>query len=341
MNTWQRSPVQICTARRIHAQSTRWRGGSKLAWMTNRDPSLAQQTPMNADGLRALATRLNGAATAAAALGAALGADLAQTDPRVRPHLAAVLGELGVDEAIAALGPAERTALLGEIRTFALLNVQLLAMSGAGWMHTQSELLESAGDVSLTFAHALKSSIATKLEGLEQSLQAPGSAFLDVGSGVARLAIEMARTWPRLRVVGIEPWQPALALARQNVRAAGLDERIELRQQRGEELTDAASFELAWLPSLFVPEEAIIPVLERVFHALVPRGWLLVATLQPSDDPLVAALARLRTALFGGFVTTAERACALLSERGFAEVRRLASAPSSATALVAGRRPSA
>jgi hypothetical protein len=53
---------------------------------------------------------------------------------------------------------------------------------------------------------------AARTPELSSTLQRPG-AFLDVGTGVGGLAIEAARVWPALRVVGIDQWEPALALA--------------------------------------------------------------------------------------------------------------------------------
>jgi hypothetical protein len=53
---------------------------------------------------------------------------------------------------------------------------------------------------------------AARTPELSSTPQRPG-AFLDVGTGVGGLAIEAARVWPALRVVGIDQWEPALALA--------------------------------------------------------------------------------------------------------------------------------
>ena len=75
-------------------------------------------------------------------------------------------------------------------------------------------------------------------------LERPGT-FLDVGTGVGRLAIEAARTWPALRVVGIDIWQPALTAARRNVADARLEDRVEVRSQNMLDLSDRASFTLA------------------------------------------------------------------------------------------------
>ena len=55
--------------------------------------------------------------------------------------------------------------------------------------------------------------------------------ILDVGTGVGWLAVALARQYPDARVVGIDIFEPALELARGNVAAEHLQDRIELRRQ--------------------------------------------------------------------------------------------------------------
>jgi hypothetical protein len=149
----------------------------------------------------------------------------------------------------------------------------------------------------------------------------------------------MAETWRSLRITGIDPWAPSIVAARAAVAVAGLSDRIALRQQSGQDIADRDAFDLAWLPSLFVPHGAVPEILHHVLVALRPGGWLLVPILRPVDDPLTAALARLRVALFGGYAWPADELASLLRGEGYAEVRTLASSPQAITALVAGRRP--
>jgi SAM-dependent methyltransferase len=190
--------------------------------------------------------------------------------------------------------------------------------SQSGWTNTDPALLQAAGEVSIGFAQALKTNLAPAL-GLSPR------RFLDVGVGVAALSIEMARLWPELQIVGIDPLEAALVLARENVRRAGLESRIELRQQRGEDLTDREAFDLAWIPGLFVPEEAVAGLVSRVREALVPGGWLLYATARSVDDPVT----RRRVAGFGGWLATPEQVQERLVD--FAEVRVFAGSPQVAT----------
>jgi predicted nucleic acid-binding protein len=79
----------------------------------------------------------------------------------------------------------------------------------------------------------------------------------DVGVGTAGLAIAMANLWSSLKVVGIDPWATSVTLAQENVQNAGLAERIQLREQAVEAFWDTNQFDLAWLPSAFIPERVI------------------------------------------------------------------------------------
>lgn len=298
---------------------------------------------MNIETLREVVSRLNSSASALAALGAALDARVTGSplDPAVETQVDDVVAALGVREALGAATQAELKPLLGEIRAFALTSAKLLLAGSraAGWGHTEAEILQAAGDVSTAFPHVLARAIAPALEGLAGRLGSPGASFLDVGAGVAALSVEMARLWPSLRVVGIEPWAPSLALAHERVREAGLEARIELRNQAGQDLPDRDAFDLAWIPSVFIPEEVVPLIVQRVHRALRPGGWLLFPMMRAGGDALAASLTRLRAALFGGLVTTTEKVEALLREAGFVDVRTLPGAPTALTAMIAARKP--
>ncbi|EYD76308.1 hypothetical protein Rumeso_02118 [Rubellimicrobium mesophilum DSM 19309] len=292
--------------------------------------------------LSEVVSRLSASAHALAAIGMALDARVSGTPPapEVAPWLDAALKELGVAEPIAQASPLERETLLGEIRVFTLTNARMLfaASQGPGWTHREPELLEAAGDVSAGVPHRIRNALAPRLPGLAERLAAPGATFLDIGVGVARMSLEMMRLWPDLRVVGIEPLPQALALAREKVRAEGLESRIELREGRGEDLTDESRFDLAWVPSLFIPEAAVPRVLARVHAALRPGGWVLVPSVKPSTDPLATALVRLRVAGFGGLNGSPEVVEGLLRDAGFTGVATLPSPPASTGSMVVARK---
>jgi cyclopropane fatty-acyl-phospholipid synthase-like methyltransferase len=139
-------------------------------------------------------------------------------------------------------------------------------------------------------------------------------------------------------VVGVEPWGPAIELARQRVQREGLEERVELREQSGEQLTDEEAFDLAWIPGAFVGERAVGGVVARVHQALRRGGFLLFPVLRATTDPLAACLSRLRTTLFGGRSTTPEEVTTLLTEHGFTGVRELGARPMALTTMIVAQR---
>jgi SAM-dependent methyltransferase len=180
--------------------------------------------------------------------------------------------------------------------------------------------------------------VVPRLEDLQRRLESEGGAFLDVGVGIAALSISVARLWPSVRIVGIDIWRPSLDIAHGSVKRAGLLERIELREQAVEKLSDRGAFDLAWLPISFIPRSLIPAAVNQIRHALRPGGWLVFNTGNPNADPATSSFVRLRTLLWGGTPVTPEEAERLLTESGYNEVQRLPSPPSAPMAMIAARR---
>ena len=168
---------------------------------------------------------------------AALGAELRlrqerrEGDPVLRPRLqdAARAMHPALPDG---LGPVQEELMLAAIG-YALSEAAALFADPAqapGWRHQDPVLINSIGRTSRKIVHDLEAASADRPE-LKAALWREGGAFLDVGTGAAWLAIEAARVWPALRVVGIDIHEPALALARKNVAELGLEARVELRRQ--------------------------------------------------------------------------------------------------------------
>jgi SAM-dependent methyltransferase len=291
---------------------------------------------------RELITRLSLSAGALTVVGAAIDAKVTGNpiEPDIQPHVDAVLDALGARDAITELGATELRPVLAEIRMTFLQGVKLLyeATRRSGWTYSDPDILMAAGETSAGFVGVLKQMIAPRLQGLADRLETSGS-FLDIGVGVAGLSIAMARTWPALRIVGIDVWAPAVALARENVRAAAMEKRIEVRQQSAEDLPDVNAFDLAWIPTAFVPAAALAAGLRRVHRALRSGGWLLLGMVNPGVDPLAGALACLRTALWGGALLIPTDVETMLGQAGFADVQMMPALPGAVAAMIAARRP--
>jgi SAM-dependent methyltransferase len=297
---------------------------------------------MSSQALRDYVNHHLGSVTVLAALGVALEAEVTANplQPALQARIDDVLDTIGLAGTTKGLSEADFKSLLAEIRFNMLLDAKFLLdpASCLAWAHSDTEILQAGGEISAGFAGPLRNRIVPGLAGLAERLDSSDASFLDVGVGVAGLSIAMMHLWPSLRVIGIDPWWPALNLAEENVRRAGLTDRIQLRHQSVEDLSEIEAFDLAWLPSAFIPSKLISVACEKIYQALRPGGWLLFAMAHSSADSVTASLVRLRTALWGGCPMTPAEVEILLRRTGLADVRALPSPPGAIMALVAGRR---
>jgi SAM-dependent methyltransferase len=188
------------------------------------------------------------------------------------------------------------------------------------WDHTHASILLAQGHMSTLLAEMFQRLVVPSLGGDLATRVKTGATFLDVGVGVAALSVALCRIWPTLRVVGVDPWRPALELARQQVAAARLEDRIELRAGVVESLQDSARYDLAWLPTFFISGAVLEPALERLHAALRPDGCAILGLYARPEDPLMAAVADLRTVRQGGVVHTPQEMATLLARAGFSDV---------------------
>jgi predicted O-methyltransferase YrrM len=223
------------------------------------------------------------------------------------------------------LAPQAREVLLAQLRSVDLQGRQLI--DGArnsdlapGWQHTDPMLLQAQGRSGQGAMPAMIQALRQNPE-LAARLGQPSASFLDVGVGVGVIAIELCRAFPALRVVGLEPAPAPLAQARANVVAAGLADRIELRQQGVEDLKDSEAFDLAYVAQVFIPDGVFATGLARVWRALRPGGWLSMPAISAAGDDLEAALSRLRNRLWGGGVRLPEQVAERARAVGFTGVQ--------------------
>ncbi len=209
-----------------------------------------------------------------------------------------------------------------------------------GWSYSDPDLLEAQGLRSAELLTPWTERLFSSLEGLSKRLSEPTARFLDVGSGVGRLAIEMCRHFPNLRVVGIDPFETALMLARRNVAESGLGDRIELRPERVEDLADDRCYDLAWVPVMFVPADVAARGLHRVRTALRPGGWAVLGSLAAAGAEIQPTILRLVSHLYGsGGNLSPEQAAAMLVAAGYENVQVLPPTLGVAPRTIVGRRP--
>jgi hypothetical protein len=208
------------------------------------------------------------------------------------------------------------------------------------WTRQDDEAILAQGRASAQAPMMFKAFVLPSLEGLAELLDAPGAAMLDVGVGVAAMAVAYCETFPNLRVVGLDVFPRALELAARVIDEAGVADRVELRLQDVAALDERGVYALGWLPAPFIPRPALEAAVPRMAAALVPGGWLMLAHGRLDEPGIAPALTRLQTAVFGGTTLEAAEAQALLSDAGLVQVFSPPSPPG-APALAFGRAPQA
>jgi precorrin-6B methylase 2 len=288
---------------------------------------------MALEDVMALTNRLLTSADALAAVTARLRlAELGEEpDAAVREQLDLVADTLGARAQYDGLDESERAIAIAFARTYLRQAIDLVEdpLRPPGWAYTDPVLLQAQGSGSAVVASLVSAA----------GLGAPDSRILDVGTGVAGLAIAFCETFPASTVVGVDPWAPALEIARRNVDAAGLADRITLHSSTIEEYADSDGFDLAWVPSFFIPRAVLDAAISRTHELLRPGATIVVGTTQGEEGSLESAVDDLRTIRSGGSAIGAREALDRLRRAGFADVREPDLGPDSALRLAVGTRP--
>lgn len=282
---------------------------------------------MTVEAVSQLVGRLAASTLALASLAAMLEekAGDSRINSAMKPDIDRLLETLDVPEMLDGVEAPHLKPVIADIRSTLRLasRVALTPTSDPGWNVVDAQTLQTQGAVSARIPHNWKRDIVPRLEGLAARLESTNGAFLDVGVGVAALSISMAQLWPSLRVVGIDPWAPALEIARESVVKANLSKRIELREQGVQDLPDTDAFDLVWIPTQFIGGHLVRSALERIHRALRPGGWILAAAVRHDPDPFISASLRLRNTLRGGGSTAPAEIEALLKDLGYGQVQTL------------------
>jgi SAM-dependent methyltransferase len=128
----------------------------------------------------------------------------------------------------------------------------------------------TAQDIAVFFQEAL-SALPQLVADLSQ-----GGRVVDVHCGGGRWLIAMARRFPRLELVGIEFEADSVARARAKVEAAGLTDRITIREGRAKTPGNAGEYDLAYFQYALHQLDDAPAVLRAAWDALRPGGRLMV-----------------------------------------------------------------
>jgi precorrin-6B methylase 2 len=212
------------------------------------------------------------------------------------------------------------------------------SVADSGW-NADDDTLLAQGRASAAAGPLLATTVASQLPGLSEQLAQPGAAVLDVGTGVAEMACALAEALPSVQIVGIDVLDRALRLANQTIAAHGLVDRVRLRLQSVADITEFGTYDLVWLPLIFIPPDVVRDALPALHASLRPGGWLVASVGRVQGSQLAVAVKMWQTQLASGTALTPDQATQLLGEHGFADVMIVDTPPAMPT-LVAGCHPS-
>jgi SAM-dependent methyltransferase len=112
-----------------------------------------------------------------------------------------------------------------------------------------------------------------------------GGRVVDVHCGGGRWLVAMARRFPALELVGIEFEEDSVARARANVAAAGLTDRITIRQAGVTEPGKVGEYDLAYFQYALHQLPDAPAVLRAAWAALHPGGRLMVLDWPLPSEP--------------------------------------------------------
>jgi hypothetical protein len=235
------------------------------------------------------------------------------------------------------LGELDRGAVAAQAAAPLLQTAALIRGDGQLWQGQSDEALLAQGRASAQGAASMARFGLPSLPGLAEALARPGAMMLDVGTGVAAMAVAYAELFPGLTVVGLDVLPRVLALAASTVAVSPVADRVVLREQDVATLDEEPTYAFAWLPAPFVPEAALLAGIPRVARAMSPGGWVMLGHGRFTEGSADNAITRFKTVAYGGTPLDDEQAERLLRDAGLQGVTTLPTPPGS-PALTVGRK---
>ena len=254
------------------------------------------------------------------------------------------------------LDPTAPTYLGGRFRLESAIDADYrrypdLLASGATWPRSEheTEMLDALADSSTPDGAMVVGHVLPQLPSVVQRLRV-GGAILEIGAGAGVHTVHYARTFPASHVVALEFDGPSAALAQTRIDVSDVADRVQVRRQDANDLTDRQRFDLVTMNIVLHEtgdEDNYRNVLRRCFDALRPGGGIVVSELPYPDDvhsyrsnPIHRRLAgvQLHEAVVGCGAITQRQLLALVEEAGFDEVR-VAGQPRTSRYVVVGTKP--
>ena len=191
-----------------------------------------------------------------------------------------------------------------------------------GWLDSDRAILHAQGRASTHLASVIEDDLLPRMPEARNALSSGRGRLLDVGVGIAALSIALAERFPGIHIVGLDVLPAALEIAGTQIAVAAMRDTIELRLQSVTEMTDQTTFDVAWVPQMFIAREELEAGLDRVWTALRPGGWIILALAGGGDGGRIDAYHALLATTLGGGPMTVEEGTELLDRHRFSSLIR-------------------
>jgi ubiquinone/menaquinone biosynthesis C-methylase UbiE len=187
----------------------------------------------------------------------------------------------------------------------------------AGWTHTDPDILQSQGK----YSEIIATDFVPLFPEIPALLKKPKAKFLDIGAGVARIALKMCELYPTITAVALEPADHPFCLAEKNIAQSPYASRMDLRKIGMQELQEENTFDVIWMAQGFILDHHFFPGLSAVYRALKPGGMLLtVEFISKTQKDMATGVMDFMSSLYGT-VRTPEEIMQFLAQEKFINVR--------------------
>src|SRR5262249_1397994 len=158
---------------------------------------------------------------------------------RRRAAALAVLDAAGID--VGSLDPSSAPGRSAQAMAPLIQAAVAVSVDEPGWADQPDAALIAQGRASGQRV-PIVGQMVPRLQGLAELLAGAGDAILEVGTGTAALAVEYAKAFPGVRVVGLDVLPRVIALAEATVAASSVADRVEIRMQSVAELDETERY---------------------------------------------------------------------------------------------------
>jgi predicted nicotinamide N-methyase len=140
----------------------------------------------------------------------------------------------------------------------------------------------------VTFARAMVPFMAPLAQAVAEQVASwspPPRKVLDIAAGHGMFGIAIGKLTPQAEIVAVD-WEPVLAVAKENAKKAGIDNRYRTIAGSAFEVNFGSDYDLVLLPNFLhhFDEETCVELLKKVKQSLSATGKVLAIEFVPNED---------------------------------------------------------